>query len=196
MLAACGGTADTTTTRASDAAAEPTTTGGPEPPPPTATSPTSTTATTGLTTTTEPATTTSVSTNELASGSGCTPGTDDLPDGRWFGFATGTTGTSIGFDLACWFSDEAATLAAAEDGEESPPPNDYHIRNANALIRTVPVTEGAEVIWMRNPGDPATVETISFTVWVADREARQYQPGIWIDVADGSVSSVEEQYVP
>jgi hypothetical protein len=38
---------------------------------------------------------------------------------------------TITFDLIQFFTGEAATKAAAEDGEESPPPNDYYIRNVN-----------------------------------------------------------------
>ncbi len=49
---------------------------------------------------------------------------------------------------------------------------------------------------MPNPGDPATAETIPYGVWVADRESRFFQPGIWIVIEGGAASSIEEQYTP
>jgi hypothetical protein len=35
--------------------------------------------------------------------------------------------------------------AAAEDGEESPPPNDYYIHNVNPRLRTLPVRSDAPI---------------------------------------------------
>jgi hypothetical protein len=52
---------------------------------------------------------------------------------------------TITFDLIQFFTGEAATKAAAEDGEESPPPNDYYIRNVNSRLRTLPVQSGAPI---------------------------------------------------
>ena len=52
------------------------------------------------------------------------------------------SGRTVTFDLVQWFSGDAATKAAAEDGEESPPPNDYYIRNVNPRLRTLPVATG------------------------------------------------------
>lgn len=138
-----------------------------------------------------------LTTNERASGSGCTPGSAELPEGRWFGFVTDTEASRIVFDLACWFSGSAAIDAAAEDGEESPPPNDYYIRNANDQLRTIPVSAVAEVTWLGNVGDPASAETIPYRQWIELRAGRgEYQPGVWIEIDDGAVETVEEQYVP
>ncbi|MDH3540530.1 MAG: GerMN domain-containing protein [Acidimicrobiia bacterium] len=136
------------------------------------------------------------STEDLASRSGCTPGTGELPDGEWFGFVNDVTEDAVIFDLACWFTGTAAEQAAAEDGEESPPPNDYYVRNVNATLRTVPVAAGAEVNWLPDTGDPTTATTVDFMTWLAQRDSRLFQPGIWLTVADGSVTFVEEQFVP
>ena len=136
------------------------------------------------------------STEDFASGSGCTPGTDELPDGEWFGYVGDVTATDLTFDLACWFTGPAAERAAAEDGQESPPPNDYYVRNVNATVRTVPAAAGAEVKWLPNTGDPTTATTIDYPTWLAERESRDFQPGVWLTVADGMVTFVEEQYVP
>ena len=133
---------------------------------------------------------------DFASGSGCTPGTTELPDGEWFGYVGDVTATDLTFDLACWFTGPAAEQAAAEDGQESPPPNDYYVRNVNTTVRTAPAAAGAEVKWLPNTGDPTTATTVDYVTWLAERESRDFQPGVWLTVADGMVTFVEEQYVP
>ncbi|MEX1279915.1 MAG: hypothetical protein AB1Z55_04280 [Acidimicrobiia bacterium] len=163
-----------------------------------------TTTSTEAATTTTMATTTTVDTNTLAEGSGCTPGTpDDLPDGTWFGYAVSATDTTMDFDLACWFSGDAAVLAAAEDGAESPPPNDYHIRNENPALRTLTVAPSTEVESFATSGDPSTVETVTWADWAADRAGPLFEvdgvdvyQDIWITVTGGEVVAVEEQYRP
>ncbi len=138
-----------------------------------------------------------VPTNERASGSGCTPSTGDtLPDGRWFGFITEPETGQVVFDLACWFTGTAAVAAAAEDGEESPPPNDFHIRNASDRLRTVVVGPSTQVVWLPNPGDPASAETVTYPDWLAQQPGRDYKPGVWLDVGNGQITAIEEQYVP
>lgn len=171
------------------------------------TNPTSTTTTTSpATTTTAPATTSTTAapttttlpdTNSLAEGSGCTPGTtDSLPDGEWFGYVDEAGAEELDFDLACWFTGDAAARAAAEDGEESPPPNDYYVRNANPGLRTLSVADNTEVTWLPNPGDPTTEETVSYSDWLEGRQARGYQPGVWLEIEDGAIVDIREQYVP
>jgi hypothetical protein len=139
-----------------------------------------------------------VTTEEQASGSGCTPAsTDTLPAGRWFGFVEDAQAEQLSFDLACWFSGTAAAAAAAEDGEESPPPNDYHIRNENDRLRIHPVDSGTEVEWLPNPGDLASAEVVTYEAWLAGRTTRSFNPGVWLTVTDDShVMRIEEQYVP
>jgi hypothetical protein len=115
----------------------------------------------------------------------------------WFGYVDSADSTSLDFDLACWFSGDGAILAAAEDGEESPPPNDYYIRNVNPQLRTIPVAATADVSWLPNSGDPSTQTTVPYADWLAGRAARtDYQPGIWVTIAGGEATFIEEQYVP
>lgn len=135
-------------------------------------------------------------TNVRADGSGCTPDGAELPAGRWFGFVETAADGELTFDLACWFTGSAAADAAREDGMESPPPNDYHIRNASDRLRTIPVTATAEVAWLTNPADLSTLETIGYARWVRDRSDRSYQPGVWLTITDGTITAIEEQYVP
>jgi hypothetical protein len=129
-------------------------------------------------------------------GSGCTPGTLVLGDGRWFGYVDSADAAAIEFDLACWFSGDGAILAAAEDGEESPPPNDYYIRNFNPQLRTISVGSMADVFWLPNTGDPSAQTTVPYADWLVGRAARSYQPGVWITIAGGEAVFIEEQYVP
>ncbi len=119
-----------------------------------------------------------------------------LPDGRWFGFPSSVEFDSFSFDLACWFSGDEAILAADADGAESPPPNDYHIRNDNDTRRLVVPAEEVEVTWLPEPGDPASTKTVDYPTWTAGWSARSFQPGAWIEIEGGLVVAIEEQYQP
>jgi hypothetical protein len=180
-----------------------TTTSGVEPtttttiPASTTTTPTTTTTVPSGTTTVIPGeTTTSVGTVDGPDGSGCTPGTDGtLPEGHWFGFVVSTAADSLEFDLACWFSGQAAIDASAEDGEESPPPNDYYVRNENELTRTVVVWSDADVLFYPT-GDPTSETHGSFDNWTDAIAHRGYVFGVWLDVIDGEATVIAEQWVP
>lgn len=154
---------------------------------------------TSAATTSEPASSTSssvVDTDQMAEGSGCTPGDGALPDGSWFGYVEATSAGSVEFDLACWFSGDAANAAALEDGEtEVPVPNDYYVRNQNRALRSVPVADGAKVVWLEDP-DPSRPTTSDYPTWRAVRDGRTYLPGVWLTVAGGEVTEISEQYVP
>lgn len=146
--------------------------------------------------TTTPGTTTPPTAVDGAGGSGCSPGPDPvLPDGEWFGLAVTTSAGSIDFDLACWFTGEAAVDAAAADGEESPPPNDYYVRNESETIRPVPVTADAPVVYYPT-GDPTGETTGSFEDWRGVLETRGAFFGIWLVTEDGAAVSIREQWVP
>ena len=199
VAAACGGDDDAAATTAAPVTSLPAS---------------STTATTATTTTAPPfrhhnhcdadhtthrrPTTTTIDTNTLASGSGCTPGTGDLPDGEWFGLVADASAGEVEFDLACWFTGDAAIAASAEDGEESPPPNDYYVRNTNPALRTISVADDAQVVWLANVGDPASELTIAYPGWLVEREVRgvDLQPGVWITIVGGEAVRILEQYVP
>jgi hypothetical protein len=130
-----------------------------------------------------------------ASGSGCTPSGDTLGNGKWYGFVSAATSTAIDFDLACWYTGAAANAAAAADGEESPPPNDYYVRNESTRTRSVKVAPTATVAWLPQPGNPAA-EDVSYADWLADREARDFQPSAWLTIEGGQITHIEEQYTP
>ncbi len=174
--------------------------------------PTSTTVTTAVpvttTTTSAPPTTASPSTTTTATpsttlasadgaeGSGCTPGTSSsLPDGLWFGYVVSMGDQVIEFDLACWFTGQAANDAAAEDGEESPPPNDYYVRNQSEATRDITVAADSNVVFYPT-GDPQGAEDGDFEEWRAVMEERGAFFGVWLEIVGGEAVSIEEQWVP
>jgi hypothetical protein len=108
---------------------------------------------------------------------------------------TSRSDDSLEFDLACWFTGEGAILASAEDGEESPPPNDYYVRNANPETREVSVTGEVEVVFYPD-GDPTNETTVSYDEWVDLVAQRGYELGVWLDVEDGVIAGIREQWVP
>ncbi len=132
-----------------------------------------------------------------ASGSGCRPGRGDLPDGAWFGYLEAADPAEISFDLACWFTGAAATAAATEDGDESPPPNDFHVRNDSDLVRRLVVDPGADVSLFAESGDPATVDVDEYEAWQPGWTAGADGPvPVWVTIDDGVVVAVEQQYIP
>lgn len=131
---------------------------------------------------------------ERASRSGCTPDTDELPAGEWFGYLAAVSETEISFDLACWFEGDAAVEAVAADGAESPPPNGYYIRNDRDDLRTIGVGSGTVVSWLRDRSDPSSFETIEYRAWFAARADRSVQPGVWLIMQAGDIVAIEEQW--
>ena len=149
-----------------------------------------------ITPTSQATTPTTVPTAEGPQGSGCSPGdAATLPEGEWFGYLTAASASGIEFDLACWFTGQAAIDAAAEDGEESPPPNDYYVRNDNSQIRSLTVSPEAEVLWYPT-GDPTGDAEVTFQQWFDEVEGRGFMFGVWLDVIDGEVAAMREQWVP
>jgi len=161
--------------------------------PPTATTANATTTLATTPTTADAAPTTTQP--DGPSGSGCTPGdTVTLPEGEWYGVVVSASPSGIEFDLACWSTGQAAVAAAAEDGAE-PPPNDYYVRNDNPQIRSLPVSSESDVVWYPT-GDPASEAVVPFTDWLDGATARGYFFGVWLDVIDGEVFRMREQWVP
>jgi hypothetical protein len=106
-------------------------------------------------------------------------------------------GRTVTFDLIQWFEGDAAAKAAAEDGQESPPPNDYYTRNVNPRLRTLPVTSGARITLTRltvgqgggNAAEPVPAD-------LATVAASGVGHIFWATVQGGQIQALEEQYVP
>lgn len=180
LLAACGTGPDSGTTQLEPPSSVVTTT---------TTQPTTTTSTAPSTTssTTTPPDVWSVAavgmnpvepfTTSNAAGSGCSPGSDDLPDGVWFGWVTEWSRQSVSFDLACLW----------------PGRLDPAVSNESARIRTVPLAAGVKV-WT------ATGAT-SYTEFEPDGTTSN-APGLpdgaasWLYVNGGRVTEIAEYSDP
>jgi len=131
-----------------------------------------------------------------AGGSGCAPGTGQLPDGVWFGYVHATGATSIDFDLACLYVGDIAVAKGAEDGVEVD--IDYYIRNNNPALRTVPVATAGTVYEI----EATTIDflTVAFADWPVDPAGYIACPsdwcGVWLFVNGGEVTEILEQYFP
>jgi hypothetical protein len=106
-------------------------------------------------------------------------------------------GRTATFDLIQWFEGDAAAKAAAEDGQESPPPNDYYTRNVNPRLRTLPVGSGARITVTRQTagqggGNAAGPVPADLATVAADGVGHIF----WATVQGGQIQALEEQYVP
>lgn len=132
-------------------------------------------------------------------------GTPILDDGRHFVFVKELPGVppdQMTFDLAEFLTGDAAAEAAAEHGDESPPPNDYYIVNDNPRLRTLPVPPNAElriIDW----ADCCSSFVVGDLSSLADALAHgdptgTYRPSspFWITVEGGAIVTIEEQYLP
>jgi hypothetical protein len=106
---------------------------------------------------------------------------------------------TITFDLIQFFTGDAATKAAAEDGKESPPPNDYYIRNVNPRLRTLPVAAGAPItvnLLAAQATGSATKDVPVTLEKLASYLPAQRNPLFWITVAQGQVTRMAQQFLP
>jgi hypothetical protein len=115
-------------------------------------------------------------------GSGCSPGSDTLPDGIWWGYITDLSPSSITFDLTClvWIVDPDS-----EGGR-------WTIENNNSKLRAVPVAPAAQVIcqYWECPRTP-----FPYDEWIADDglprgDGEREDMGLWIYINNGAVTEV------
>jgi hypothetical protein len=129
--------------------------------------------------------------SDEAGGSGCAPGTDDLPDGIWFGYVTGRSAGRLDFDLACIWLGTPAHRRMVEAGVD--PVTDFWTSNVNPKIRTVPVASDAAVYHL---APSVGMDLISYREWLLGPchgfEARTCP--VWLYVNGGRVTSVVEQF--
>ena len=105
-------------------------------------------------------------------------------------------GRTVTFDLIQWFEGEAAAKAAAEDGEESPPPNDYYVRNVNPRLRTLPVVADARLTLTRLTLGQGGGAAGGVPVDLARIAASGRNHLFWATVQGGRILRLEEQYIP
>ena len=123
-----------------------------------------------------------------------------MPDGYWFGFveAVNHARATITFDLACFFTGDAATEAAAEDGLQF---IDYYIRNRSDRLRTIAYDPGATAYWI-DAADLA-LQPIPIIQWPSESTDSYHGwvcPGpdcvAWLLVEGGAVTELTELYLP
>ncbi len=130
-------------------------------------------------------------------GSGCSPGTPTtLPDGRWFGElrSIDTAASTVGLDLECLFTGDAANAAATADGaSEVPVPDDVYIRNESPTIRTLHAVPLVSVGLLQNDGGSTSYEPTQSGVGAAGPLVDR---SVWVHVVDGWVVAIQQQYFP
>jgi hypothetical protein len=100
---------------------------------------------------------------------------------------------TITFDLIQWYQGDDATREAAKDHQESPPPNDYYVRNVSHRLRTLPVGAAATITANQVAGSN---QDVPVTLARLATLTRPYSPTFWITVRDGQVVTLSEQWVP
>jgi hypothetical protein len=107
---------------------------------------------------------------------------------------------TITFDLIQMYWGEDAAREAAKDHQESPPPNDYYIRNVNPRLRTLPVRSDATITvntlassWTGSATKnvPVTLAKLASLTGSDD-----HGPPFYITVRHDQVVKIAEQYVP
>jgi hypothetical protein len=105
-------------------------------------------------------------------------------------------GRTVTVDLVQWFTGEAAAKAAAEDGKESPPPNDYYVRNVNPRLRTLPLATDARLTLTRQTLGQGGNATEGVEADLARLAASGRKHLFWATVEGGRIQRLEEQYLP
>jgi hypothetical protein len=100
---------------------------------------------------------------------------------------------TVTFDLVQWYFGEDAAREAAKDHQESPPPNDYYVRNINPKLRTLPVRADATITANQVAGSN---QDVPVTLAKLATLTQEYSPVFWITVRHDQVLKIREQWVP
>jgi len=124
-----------------------------------------------------------------------------LDNGRHFVFMNGAkTGAAqrLTFDLAEFYTDQAAIDAAEQHGDEVV--NGYYIVNDNPRLRTMPVSDTVVVRYIPNDAccdlQPGDFDAFSEAVNGTAQTDYFAQAPWWITVSGGQVVKIEQQYLP
>jgi hypothetical protein len=99
----------------------------------------------------------------------------------------------VTFDLIQFYQGEAATIEAAKDHQESPPPNDHYSRNVNPRLRTLPVRADAAITANQVAGSN---QNVPVTLAKLATLTRTPSPVFWITVRNDQVVRIGEQWMP
>ncbi len=121
-------------------------------------------------------------------GSGCSPGSDELPDGLWFVALVDVDEESVDLDLMCRFSGDAAFARDDYLG------GDYLYLNDAPKIRTSSFNPEARVWLLANPGFPDSQEALLPGEVAGTIIGREYPPWVWALVENGLVRELWEPW--
>jgi hypothetical protein len=135
------------------------------------------------------------------------PSGDELPDGKYFvqlnDLQDGGNGPLlIRYDLAYFYTDEAANQVAASRGDETPVPNGVYIVNDNPRLRFAPLADHFTVRYIPEGSGSETVPSPQdrFLAWLGETEQTDFPPKDitywWITIEGGEVTKIEQQYLP
>jgi hypothetical protein len=102
-------------------------------------------------------------------------------------------GRTVTFDLIQFYQGEQAAIEAAKDRQESPPPNDFYIRNVNSRLRTLPVRTDAPITVN---GLLATQTDTPVTLAKLASLTRAYSPVFQVTVRNDQVVKIAEVWLP
>lgn len=134
------------------------------------------------------------------------PSTAEVAKSREFAFITAVDADSspaITADFARFLSGDEAAAAARAVGDEVPP-NDYYITNSNPGLSTLPVKAGIKVRLLSRADGSMDVDgyTESFATWAGhwtaptEGNAAIRSGPYWLTITRGTVTAIEEQYLP
>jgi hypothetical protein len=112
-----------------------------------------------------------------------------------------TRAGSATVDVVQFFTGDAAATAAEEDGAiDLPPPNDYWIRNDNALLRTLSVVSDTPVttnaLTGLETGDATMDLRVSLEYLEQVPRRRLSHALFWITTKNDTIVRIAEQYLP
>jgi hypothetical protein len=102
-------------------------------------------------------------------------------------------GRTVRFDLIQFYQGDQATTEAAKDHQESPPPNDYYIRNVNPRLRTLPVRADATITANQVVGSN---QDVPVTLAKLASATREHSPMFWITVHQDQIVKISQQWLP
>jgi hypothetical protein len=102
-------------------------------------------------------------------------------------------GRTVTFDLIQFFQGDQATIEAAKDHQESPPPNDSYSRNINPRLRTLPVRADAAITANQLAGSNQNIPVSLARLATLTRAGSGV---FWITVRGDQVVRISEQWSP
>jgi hypothetical protein len=150
------------------------------------------------------------STSESESGAVTTPPPPTAPvleDGRHPVYLTAldTTARTVEFDLIQFLTGDEAVVAwdAAHPDQPGGPPNDYFIVDENPRLRVLPLADDVTVTVPSFEGAGLQAQPIPFADLPArlagnpmPGEGRLWPNPFWLTVENGTVTAMDEQYIP